>query len=185
MKKPDEQSAPAANHRPHLSDPMKRIVLTLLLALAAVPAAGQNKDTLPQGTLEAEFRRNSAWVFERIPDLSTEYFVYMETDRLAITVVTNRVRSTASGADVWTAWYYKEPQRSRYGTYTYEKVLERVVVNCGTRKWATMRSIAYLDSRVVDEYESPAISPRMEETIPNSVGEAVVDNICDYLRRRR
>lgn len=164
---------------------MKTLLLSALLLVAARPLMAQENVPLSQGTVEAEFRRGTAWIVDRVRDIDNEHFVYLDTSRVVITLLTSRIRTTPRGADLWTTTYYKDTQSSRSGIYRYDTVLQRQIVNCSTRSWATLRSVAYLDAQVVDEYESVTAAPHMEETVPNSVGDATIGQICAYLRRRR
>jgi hypothetical protein len=163
---------------------MKSLSLTLIAVFAlAGNAAGQTDTTLSQGTVEAEFRRNAAWVLGRV-NLENEYFLYLDTSQVAITLLTDRVRRTGSGYDLWVTWYYKEPRSARYGSYQYDHVLEHMIVTCTSRRWGTLRSVAYRNTEVVDDVQSPTSPPRMEEMLPNSVGEAMLNNLCHYVQRR-
>ena len=77
---------------------MTRVLLLLMTIVSAGPAVAQQD--MPQGTLEAEFRRNAQWLIDRAFDTPNQYYVYVDTANLAITLITNRVQRTANGADV-------------------------------------------------------------------------------------
>jgi len=139
---------------------------------------------MTQEEIRTALRQGNSWVLGRMGE-HPEWFVYMDTTLVVVTMTMDRVRGGRRGVDVWLNWYYRDARTARTGDYRYDRLLEHDLVDCEARRWATLRAALYLDGTVVDEYQPASGPPQLAEPLPDSVGDEVVENVCVAVGARK
>jgi hypothetical protein len=124
-----------------------------------------------------------AWATSRV-DRSRWSFLYIE-DSTAVSYDLTRTSNPSTGLTrVWLRWDSREARPlHRWSSVMYEHLLEQREVRCTTRTWRSGEQHFYLGNQVVESASDGWTE--WSEPIPDSIGEAVLSELCAALRRRR
>jgi len=77
--------------------------------------------------------------------------------------------------DTWTRWDHADPEQNGAGE-PFNSTAEHMKIDCAGRRMMTVQIVQYMDGRVVRTLPVP--TPAWEPTVPESMGEEVIDRFC-------
>jgi hypothetical protein len=116
--------------------------------------------------------------------LALDWTQVASADDLAVEVHPGRLSRDADGMiRGWERTKYKTPRRAKNGK-TYVSVMVQTRYDCDARRSMSTRGIHYDRSGgVVISWTVPTYDQEWTEVVPESVGEAVLDEVCAYFGR--
>jgi hypothetical protein len=130
------------------------------------------------GMSNTEFVRRFGWLEERL-GRERWLVVYLSGDTAGVAYDRTRVSDAGTRTYVWTRWDFRQPQRGPDGS-RYTHYLKRQLVDCDALASADYSMVVY-DTRGSVVHSHTESYPQMEPAIPGSVGEAILEGICDDL----
>lgn len=103
-----------------------------------------------------------------------------QSGEMRVSVNPARITQTTQGhIRTWTRWDYSHPQTTRNGA-RYTRIMRHEEINCANQQTRLLSGTVYNETGEVVEQES---SSSWESMVPESVGEQIVNEICDYAAR--
>jgi hypothetical protein len=122
-----------------------------------------------------------AWYAARLQGTRWEPLTVGE--RMGVAYDPQRASRLADGTlDVWTRWDHAEHESNDDGS-RYDSTLEHMRIDCAGERMMTLQLIEYDGTRVVNTLTPPR--PDWEPTVPETLGEQVIQGICSAASGRR